>query len=99
KAAIPSPVGVDGASESREDRGPALRLVENRETAGADEVIPFEIEAEALLRLLEVEVAPTKAPGERRLSALAGADQREGGDGAQSPPEDSRHPPLDHAAL
>jgi hypothetical protein len=56
KASRPLAVPVDGASQTGEDRGPGLGLVQDDQLPRARERLPFEVQAEPVRLLIEIEV-------------------------------------------
>ena len=68
-------VCVDRSAQSRKDRRPRLRLVEDDELRSGHPLIPFEVEPQAVGLLLQVVGDSAEGPGERRLAALARPDE------------------------
>ena len=83
-AAVALAVGVYRSAQPWEGIGPGLGLVQDHQVITGGQALPFEVKAQALGLLFEVEVGAPERPGERGLAALAGAHECNGRVGGQA---------------
>ena len=92
----PSPVSVDARAQAGEERWPGLCLVDYDSAPSTDQRVPAQIQPNALLGLLHVEIGSAQATRQGGLAALPRSEQGNGGVFRQSCAHDPAHQPSSH---
>lgn len=72
EAAFAFAVGIDGPPQPREDLRNSLGLVEYDEFVAGGDLVEAQVDLQACLLLLEVEIGPPQGPGQGCLPTLPG---------------------------
>lgn len=87
---------VDRPAHAAEQFRPLLSLVEHRRAVARYDLLPSCIEPRAFFGRLQIEVTPGQGSRERRLTALARADESDGGKPRHPLLEQTRKRPVNH---